>query len=163
MLENIAIINRLSDLKLYINKNLYTLVKQEVCDSKGINIINILQNIRKNTIQLKIPVYKEKDVEEGGKNKYQINQQATKFKIKALQKKISKQLLILDFLMLEQFTHLYNRPLYFYFIFDFRGRLYYKSKISPQSTYLFRYIYDYGQKIIGDAGVATALPINYEF
>jgi len=64
--------------------------------------------------------------------------------------------------MLEQFAELFERPLYFYHMFDFRGRLYYKSRISPQNTYLFRYIYDYGVHEADENEQGLELPIDYE-
>ncbi len=64
--------------------------------------------------------------------------------------------------MLEKFKNLFAEPIYFYFMFDFRGRLYYKSRISPQNSYLFRYIYDYGRKDIENKDLGLALPIAYE-
>jgi hypothetical protein len=38
--------------------------------------------------------------------------------------------------------------------------LYYKSKISPQNSYIFRYIYDYGA-LVGSEKTSVALPIDY--
>jgi hypothetical protein len=78
-----------------------------------------------------------------------------------LQKRINKQLILLDFCLLGRFDKLFERPLYFYYMLDFRGRLYYKSRISPQNTYIFRYIYDYGANNAKEA-TGVALPIDYK-
>jgi hypothetical protein len=38
----------------------------------------------------------------------------------------------------------YEKPIYFNYYIDFRGRIYSSSKISPTSSKIFRQLYNYG-------------------
>lgn len=167
ILEDITILNKIKNMQVYINPNLYKLIKQKAHENTKIEAVDVIQAIKTDIYQMKIPVYtttmkKESSYLGKERTKSRIDRFATQKKIKFLQKRVNKQLILLDFLMLGQFKNLFDRPLYFYFMFDFRGRLYYKSKISPQNTYLFRYIYDYGAYRQEYLDIDLALPIDYQ-
>ncbi len=164
VLEDITIINKLTELKLCLNPKLYKLMYNslEGADEEGrITVKNILRRIREDIKQLNHPVFKLKNNAEKENKQWKIDRKKTQEKKKTLQKRINKQLILLDFALLGHFESLFERPLYFYFMLDFRGRLYYKSRISPQNTYIFRYIYDYGAGESKDSA-SLVLPIDYE-
>ncbi len=60
ILENITIINRLKELKLYINSNLYEIVKTKILKNPHFTAKDILQDIKNSIQQMKIPVYQPK-------------------------------------------------------------------------------------------------------
>ena len=52
---------------------------------------------------------------------------------------------LLHFLSVCEYYMEYEGPLYFAYHFDFRGRYYYRSAVSPQSSALYRFMYHYGK------------------
>lgn len=168
-LEDLSILDKLKQQCAHLNKNLYELVYAEI-QIKHTNptLGGLLESLTQDIKRLKKPYYmpKEAGVEAlQEKKKFKIDWKRTKEKNKDLQRRINKTLILLDFILLGEQEAIFNKPLYFVHTFDFRGRIYLKSRISPQASYLFRYIYDYGPLKTGNSqniGAAAALPLEYE-
>jgi len=64
--------------------------------------------------------------------------------------------------MIKKCTYLFGRPIYFPATLDFRGRIYLKSRISPQASHVFRYIYDYGPLHKDEPLCEKYMPIDYD-
>lgn len=67
------------------------------------------------------------------------------FFLKNLQKLGSQYYFILIYIYLGNFEILFKEPFYLNCCFDFRGRIYTDSSISPVGNKLFRYLYNYGE------------------
>lgn len=164
-LEDLTILDKLQQLCIYINNDLYARVFDEVSKSVSkLSLDAILDDLNLEIKKLSKPLYILKkystNLGVGGAGE-RVDWKNTRERNKTIQKTISKYLMLLDFLYLETQLYLFDRPLYFTTTFDFRGRIYLKSKISPQTSHLFRYIYDYGpQTTLKNLGEG-ALPINY--
>lgn len=65
-------------------------------------------------------------------------------KLKTIQKRLSKLWLLSNIVVLSRIQISEKTKIYFAFAFDFRGRLYYHSKLGPTNLKYSRYIYNYG-------------------
>lgn len=164
-LEDLNILDKLKQLSCYINQNLYELILNEILKITAYNNPDQLLKRIKDDLQLlskpcfDIPAEKNEDTKNNFK--WKINWKKTKERNKKLQKNISKHLIFLDFFLIKNWDYLYKNPIYFVTTFDFRGRIYLKSRISPQASHIFRYIYDYGVLEDTETYAENILPIDY--
>jgi len=135
----LEILEKQSNVKFFVNAELLKIIAQQI-QLEGAEDFEVLNT------QLKLQLLKknQKISQAADADKPFINVTAEKLKIKQIQKKIST---CVDYLIFAQFKldyEHYTGALYFTPFSDFRGRIYYKSVASPQSSWLYRFLYHFG-------------------
>lgn len=125
----------------FIDKEMLDIVDKRVSEIKNSNIENNLNILKiKHAIRSKEITKQTDDLEEA------INElRYLKYQIQRMQKQLS---ISIDAWIFSEFKKKYfycTKPIYFIPYSDFRGRIYFKSLVSPVTNWMFRFVYNFGK------------------
>ena len=123
----------------FFDKQMFQIVEKELTKIKSENIDEILKKLQSKYTQKNIKIIDSINIDDTINNLSFL-----KYQIKKIQKNLSLNIEMWIFEKLKQEYEDYDGPIYFIPYADFRGRIYYKSMISPQSGWIFRFLYNFG-------------------
>ena len=129
-----------SSIKFFPDWEMIDIVKEKTDEMKKNSLEDNLKNLKRLILTKKLILEEKINLENDFK---EINK--IKKKISKIQEELS---LNIDFWIFDNlilFLKKFNKGLYFIPYYDFRGRSYTDSKVSPQSNWIFRFIYNYGK------------------
>jgi hypothetical protein len=127
ILKNLPVWEKLKGLKYQLDCDFYLKLSEKIVIKYDLDADNPLGDVFKKYLKSKKMIF-----------------------LKYFQKKNSLYYNLLIFFYLKKYDLIFKKPFYLSYFFDFRGRLYSDSVISPIGNRMFRFLYNYGLYSVED-------------
>ena len=133
-LKNLSVWEKLRNLTYQLDYNFYAQLSEKIIKKYDLSVVDPFEDVFKKYLKSKKMIF-----------------------LTYFQKKNSLYYNLLVFFYLSKYKSIFSKPFFLSYFFDFRGRIYSDSVISPIGNRIFRFLYNYGLYDNAD------LQINQEF
>lgn len=127
VLKNSQLLEKIRKIQYYLDFNFYVKIKKELLKKYNLDSEKYFEQTLESYLKSKNLIF-----------------------FASQQKKNSEYFLLLVFFYLERFAPVFDYPFFLTYFFDFRGRLYSDSLVSPMGNKIFRFLYNYGTYTTAD-------------
>lgn len=121
VLKNLAFLEKIKGIKYFLDGSMYEIIAQKLIQKHGLDLSNPFESVCAKYLASKNLIF-----------------------LPYFQKKNSEYYNVVIFFYLKKLFFLFEKPFFLAYFFDFRGRLYSDSIISPIGNRIFRFLYHYG-------------------